>query len=196
MLIFKRLCKNRPDSDIREPGPKGPGGTILPPPPKGSMWQYCTLAQDSFSLYLFSLKVSIKISDILYLQSFGRWWRYLASEASHGRNYSIVNIWVIASVLRLRRQLNEATSRKCLLLRQDAQSAKEFSSGDNSWRALKPITFEGWGLCPVVFWSMSSLRLHQLDTAINSYRVCRVERQIAIVSSIVQSQRFRKFGLH
>ena len=77
-----------------------------------------------------------------------------------------------------------------------APSAKEFSSGDNFRCALRTIAFEGWGLCSVVFWSMSSLRLHQLDTAINSYRVCRVERQIAIVSSIVQSQRFRKFGLH
>ena len=32
---------------------------------------------------------------------------------------------------------------------------------------------------------MISLRLHQSDTAINSYRVCRVERQIGKVSSIV-----------
>ena len=41
---------------------------------------------------------------------------------------------------------------------------------------------------------MRSLRLHRTDTSINSYRVCRLERQIAIVSSIVQTQRFRKLG--
>ena len=39
---------------------------------------------------------------------------------------------------------------------------------------------------------MSSLRLHQSDTAISSYCVCRVERQIAVVSSIVQSQRWER----
>ena len=34
----------------------------------------------------------------------------------------------------------------------------------------------------------------QSDTAIKSNRVCRLERQIAIVSSIVQSQRFRNYN--
>ena len=64
------------------------------------------------------------------------------------------------------------------------KSAKEISSGDTFRCALRTIAFEGWELCFVGFWSMRSLFLHRLDTAINSYRVCRVERQIAIVSSI------------
>ena len=35
------------------------------------------------------------------------------------------------------------------------------------------------------------LSFASMDTAINSYRVCHLERQIAIVSSIVQSQSFK-----
>ena len=56
-------------------------------------------------------------------------------------------------------------------------------------QAVRIIAFESWELWSVVI--NEKLSFASMDTAINSYRVCHLERQIAIVSSIVQSQSFK-----
>ena len=56
-------------------------------------------------------------------------------------------------------------------------------------QAVRIIAFESWELWSVVI--NEKLSFASMDTAINSYRVCHLERQIAIVSIIVQSQSFK-----
>ena len=48
---------------------------------------------------------------------------------------------------------------------------------------------EGWESFAVVFETKSSLRLHQSDTAIISYRVCHLERQIALGGAFLEEER-------